>query len=157
MSQEGVEKAEEREEVVEQVNFAKEQLKIIFGIEDLSNIELFRLEEAVNECIVLKEEQLKMFDNKEIPASKVIDVEYEAIARWLLRLYGIKWSDVPHNFEVTDKNTGEVFRYENSQELEYLKKRKEISSLGHARIWGSFVPEDFKEYLRRKREDSHLI
>jgi len=116
-----------------------------------------------------------------------INTEREAVFRWLWELYGIHAQDIPRVNILKDCNTGEILYQELAKYTEDLriaiidspqeKLRKErrltkIKEEGERSLLKKAValgktedevytvlgfPDDFKEYLRRLRERSHLI
>ncbi|KKU49174.1 MAG: hypothetical protein UX68_C0002G0001 [Parcubacteria group bacterium GW2011_GWA2_46_9] len=147
---------DERMEVLAYMEAAKERLYRYFDITDLSTIEAVRLRIIVEESLTKEKRDLKAAKNQEIDISSVIDTEVEAAARWLAELYGILPQDVPYVYILTDHTDGNnEYKFEIAHHQAAEKKKKELEKIGHHVFLGSEIPKDFKEYLRRIREQSH--
>lgn len=109
------------------------------------------------------------------------DPKKESIARWLYDAYNISLRDIPYKINVIDKTTGETFmgflgyysprsmeEIGNEEDLseridnffvsdEAAEKIRELKAMGHAVSREEKVEDKFKEYLRRTRENAHLI
>ncbi len=204
-AEENPQELSKRKEIFEFLESAKEWLKK-YGVDDLTTIEGVRLRKIVEECFVQHEDnekELKEYEamyekQKEAGAidEKMMErwsrlsliepsgVAMEAAARWLWEVYDITRDAIRVQNIITDKTTGEVFRYdvpnfpkltvsgrkdpgeetsfdrmlewnrENSRVM--AEKTKELKALGHEVSEElSVVEPAFKEYLARVRDRAH--
>lgn len=120
-------------------------------------------------------------------ANLLFEPTEEAVARWLQELYGIKWDDIPRSdiildekgnilheeivqkneefYRTTTDTPNEDARKANLLDEKYderrrliEKKAKEFQKAGYkVEIKEWQVPNSFKEYLRRLRDEAHLL
>lgn len=110
----------------------------------------FKLKDGVDEKFFLK----KLARLKNLSLTEINPVE-EAAGRWLIELYGIAPDDVYYNAELEDLTTHELYGpYLRLDETR--QKNAEIISQGHTPELRYTITPEFKEYLRRLREKSHL-
>lgn len=89
-------------------------------------------------------------------------IHVEAVKRWFCDLYGISvpmdYSEnylIPQYVCLHDKMTREIFKFEQHQKREIQQKEKELYQVGHSVSREYEVTGDFKEYIRRIREEAH--
>jgi len=137
---------------------AKYNLGEWFQVKDLSDIEAVRLRNIAEKLVVQSEEEIKLVKKKGMSPRWMIEPEIEVVAQWLYDLYGIQYKDIPHIYMVKNNMTGECYTYEANQEKEAKAKRDELEGGEDYVIFVSpIIPDDFKEYLRRLRENAHLV
>ncbi len=144
-----------KERLLRDIAEVKKVMQEIYGIDNLSDIEGVRLREIVQrveqELDESRSEEAGKFSN-----GKEIDLTADVISTWLLELYEININDVKWRTTLTDAKTGEV-KYKNLSNSEYEKKRDELALSTRAYGVESKVDEEYKEYLRKVREEAHLL
>ena len=144
---------DEKKEILAQFEWAKGELYKHLEVDNLSNIEAFRLRKIVGECIKQKEHEDELGKQGRMRGPQMITLSPEAARRWLWELYGIHWDDVPTIFLIKDKTTGKTYKYYNRQEED--KKYEELEAQGHDVNSYTRIPGHFKEYIHRLREKAH--
>jgi hypothetical protein len=128
-----------QERIQEKLELAKQQLKCVYGIDNLTTIEKVRLHMIIKDTLdTIYKEGI-----------------WSAIAQWLYDLYGIRPEAIPHEYITKDKTTGEIFRFKGVPEQ--WTKENELEEAGHKIESFYGIPNDFKEYLRRLREKAHNL
>lgn len=157
------------EQIEEGIRFSKDYLKERLDIDNLTNIESWHLRKIVEECLKEQDELIALARKGKINALSIFEVEREAPERWLRNLYGItKFADkpvVPGKIVIKAKN-GKIFIYDYATEgNEAIKKFRELGYYRSSPFSKDFlydivskdVSPQYKEYIRRLRENSHLI
>ena len=178
--------AMERHEVIDLINnWVKPHLKAWFGVDNLSHIEEYRLRKIIEQCIRERQrdeaEAKKIADEIAANSQAGVDAKKshdrlrtiklsmfepweEAIFRWFWELYGIQRQDMPRVNIIRDRNTEEILYQESSGHYDKESDRRpllaQLADLNKTEDGVDInirqIPEDFKEYVRRLREKSHL-
>jgi len=167
---------------IEETIEASKKILNRFGIDNLSNIEAWHLRKIAKQC---DKEQIELIRLGRLRrnTSNVFDTEVEAAARWLNDLYGINYPSIVSAYpfdEIVIKNKkGKEFRYHYETQKEVAinkftelygfnfdgedwnegisdKKFSECIKLKKDRVIKRISPE-LKEYIRRLRDNAHLI
>ena len=154
------------EQIEKEIGWTKKYLKNCLDVDNLSNIESWHLRKVVVECIEQREELSDLAKQGKINGESVFSTMFEAAERWLKNLYGATtigdYNPSPLNKIVVYGVDGEIYTYDYYTEgHEATKKLKELRSLsatpeGLYHIYDTISPQ-YKEYIRRLRENSHLI
>ncbi len=196
----------ERHRVVETAERAENFLRGELDVENLSDIEMVKLQELSEECLrenVKSTEEinnlmveLKQRGNGDVESKALekrilnlvglkFEPHKEAAVRWLDKLYHVPWDDIPRVDTIRDENgvvlcehpaeKGEEIsstdncdkragKFERMREMKERDERfmnekaRGFEHAGHkVTIEYGKVPDDFKEYLRRLRDESHLL
>lgn len=159
--EEKIELSEEKKEVLGVFENAKKLLADAYGVENLSNIEAFRLRKLVEQCLKQNKQEIELEDKGRMNSVYGIEPYIEAPARWLWESYGIHDDDIPWEIILTDEDTGKRYKYSGSIKKqrdigkEMRKKLDKLEKEGHDCDWESGIPDSFKEYIRRLREKAH--
>ena len=134
---------------------AKSRLSRMFGVDNLRIIEASHLRRIVEEIMPQWKKEEELTIQGEMQPDWLFDMEVEAAALWLYRLYGIHNNDVPVVYAIRDEDDQKTYIYQKTQKEESRRKEEELKRQGHKTSWGISVPDDFKEYIRRLRENAH--
>ncbi|KKP33112.1 MAG: hypothetical protein A2312_03730 [Candidatus Staskawiczbacteria bacterium RIFOXYB2_FULL_32_9] len=143
-----LEEIKRRERISRLFEFSKENLEEKYGIKDLSNIEAVKLRQIVEECEKMEQEQITTV-KPESDTSNIIEIEFEAPARWLWDMYGIDANRGFKGYDIYDETTEEKFEFNNIKDTK--KKIQELIKLNHK----FFEIKHINDYIRRIREKAH--
>lgn len=146
---------EMREEASSNLDYAKTELYHLLGINNLSNIEAFRLRKIMEKCVKQKEHEEELIDKGKMDNMQMINVAPEAARRWLWELYGIHNDDIPYTYIVEDDDTGEIFEYPAGMKKLAGEKFEELKQTNHLILRSLRLPKTFVEYINRQREKAH--
>ena len=147
----------EKEEINRYFEIIKSDIMADFEIKNLSNLELFSLRKIVEDTLLKYREQ-KEKREKGQSAESDFGLEQEIIARFIYENYGVHESDLP--------TVNVIRRADNSEILKVFYDEKDEDINGYANrlreqgIEHTYFPEysDLaKDFIRKKREESHLI
>jgi len=144
-----------RLEIASYVEWAKSQLRIIFGIENLSTIEGVKLRNIIESLMPKYKKESEQVFQGEMNESNFAEMEEEAATIWLYEVYGVHNNNIPWVNIIEDETTGEKYTFEKLLQEKANEKKKELEGQGHEVWMHSKVPDDFKEYLRRLRDNAH--
>ncbi|MDD5050533.1 MAG: hypothetical protein PHV93_02195 [Candidatus Pacebacteria bacterium] len=140
---------------------AELRLSEIFGVENLSNFEKIELRNFLKKFHSRNRRENELVKKREISRFDLISPDMEAVLEWLDKVCGIRVWDIPIEDVITDEADGKEYkfhlRFRGGDRSERDEKLREIESLGHKWRSDSRVPEDFIEYIRRKRDDAHHL
>jgi hypothetical protein len=125
-------------------------LKDLYGVDNLSVIEMFHLRRIIEECRGFLKGQLESLTRGEINQMSVIDVEPEAAARWLIYLYSIT-PRMARDITVLKKECKELQRAYAGE----ADRLHEIAEDIQGNTYTTVSPE-MKEYIRLLRERAHF-
>ncbi|MGD0577093.1 MAG: hypothetical protein ABSA74_03405 [Candidatus Staskawiczbacteria bacterium] len=145
----------ERERIFRYTEWARNFLKKNFGVEDLSNIEGVSLRNVVEKLLPKIDEERMLVQEGKMSAIQFAEIEEEAAALWLYEDYGIHPEAIPMVFIVEDETDGKKYQFEKIMEKEAREKYSELDKQGHNVYLLHRVPDDFKNYLKKIREDAH--
>lgn len=135
--------------------WAADKLKITLGVDNLSTIEGVYLRNAVERLMPkIKEEKILAREGK-MSSLNITEFEDEAAALWLYDMYGIHIKDIPRIYLIDDETENQTYKFERTSRGEAKKKYQELESKGHDVYFRSTIPDDFKEYVHRLRENAH--
>lgn len=137
------------------VEFAKTQLERQLGVKDLSNIEAVRLRNMVEKLLPQYERETELMRQGKMKPELGFEMEEEAAFEWLYETYGIHINDIPYILFLEDSTGNREYKYEATQKKESDEKRQELEKQGHEVYGYRKIPADFKEYLRRLRDNAH--
>ena len=135
--------------------WSKMHLERYLDIKDLTNIEAVHLRNTVEQLLPKLEEERKLVAQEKMSAMNLAEIEEEAPALWLYNLYGIHPKDIPHIYVIEDETTGQKYTFEKTMEQQAREKNQELSDAGHSTYMFLTIPQDFKDYLKKLREESH--
>lgn len=136
------------------IKASKDRLSKVYGVENLSIIESWRLKKIVEECIEDYSKEMCLASRGEIDYMSVTEIEAESSARWLLRLYGITQEQVYDWLLVEDREKNGKVVFNAPRGLEYIARAK---YRGKRYSYGHLISRTMKQYINRLREKSHLI
>jgi len=148
---------EQKEKVNLYAEWAKTYLERYFGVTDLSNIEAVHLRNTIEELLPKVEEERRLVLEGKMQAMNLAKMEEEAPALWLYNLYGIHPKDIPHVFVVEDDTTDKTYTFEKTMESQARQKLAELEQSGHMAYIEQKIPQDFKDYLKKVREEAHKL
>jgi len=143
-----------KKKVLVYTEWAKSQLEELLDIKDLSNIEAVHLRNTVEKLLPQFENEKELIYQGKMSALSGFEMEEEAAALWLYGVYGIRKNDIPWVYEIDDETDGKKYKYE-VDDNRFDEKCDELREKGHIISYDCKVPDDFKEYLRRSRDNSH--
>ena len=134
---------------------AVESLRTFFGIEDLSTLELANLRQFVLDCMNSYNSDAMHFNKLRSEKRKrdfyyddMFDPSREAASRWALHNYGLRERVCNDIVEITDKTDGMITKY----------SRADSSWRKLENVYEHFTRSpEVAEYIRRLRDESHLI
>jgi hypothetical protein len=146
---------DQKKKVLVYTEWAKKQLEKDLDISDLSTIEGVHLKNTVEKLLPQFEKERKLISKKKMSDVAGFDMEEETAVLWLYETYGIHEKDIPRVFLVEDETDNKIYTFEQIQEDAAKEKYKQLIDVGHDVYVLFRVPDDFKEHLRRLREEAH--
>ncbi len=134
---EEVRDAKEKGDILRLINLvfekSKSRLHFHLGIDNLTNIESFRLRKIVEKSI----------------KQNINNPTDESVARWLSELYGISSFDIPYARIVRDKTTGINYEFYGVEQDRARTKVTELKKVGHEVEDSNYpvISEKFKEFF----------
>ena len=150
-----------KKEIQKQLEIAKKGMSRGWGIEELTNIELFHLRKITEDCVKqwAEEEVLQREGKFKDAWRNRIQLPHEIMLRWLHELYGISKNelDIHSSNVVWDMDGNIMHEFDQEDDMGPEKKFEELKAKGHHNVGHLFVPSSqFKEYIRRLRHKAHM-